>query len=279
MVKFKLIAFITITLMLLSSGAAVTEQEAQSSIGNASQTIDDLRSNEVPVQRLEDILSEANQTYRARRDLQSPSFDRVIELTDQIQELSQTALRARDEIEVLREEIEIAEEEGINVSAARNDLESAEEDLQSGRYEEALDDVDRGYSSLSEARALSVRLETFYQEETENIASYIQENKQKLSVYVIAGFASLLIFVRELRMLNLRRIKKKLERREESVEKLIIELEKKYYQEQDMPKKAFEVRKEKFKNIRNEVKTKIPEIERELEKRFSIQELVFRRLF
>lgn len=268
------IILLSVIIILLSTGSySVTDTEAQDAIGNASERIDELRQDEIPVQRLEDLLADANQTFNARKKLENPSYDRVAELTSRIRELSDKAVRANDEIEVLKDEIEAAEKENVNTTEARSFLEDAEKDLESGRYDQSLNKVDSAYESLSDARAVSVRLETFYQEETENILNYVRNNFEKLSVYFLVGFTGFLVFLRELRLFRLRRLKKKLENKQNSVEKLIVDLERKYYEKQEVPKKAFEARKEKFQEIMEDTRNRIPEIEDEIERKYALQKI------
>lgn len=269
----KLMVLGALIVLIVSIGAAVTEQEARNRIGNASINIEEARDDGVPVQRLQDLLVEANQTYKARRKLDSPSFERVIELTDRIENLRQTAERANDEIAVLEQEITEAENEDINTSKSKRFLNLANESLYAGRYDEALERVERSYSALSDARALSVRVQTFYEQESDDIISYAERNRKTLAGVSVAGFAFIFLIFRELKVFRYRRRKSKLQKRIESVENLMKELEVKYYEEQNIPKRAFEIRKNKFREIMNEAETKIPELEERIKESKTFQSL------
>lgn len=267
----KSMVLLTVLIFAASFATSVTSQEAENEIGNASIEIKEARNDGVPVQRLEDLLTEANNTYRARKNLDSPSFERVVELTERIKSLRKTAERAHDEIDVLQMEIDEAKQQGINVSEAERFLDLANESLQAGRYDESLDNVENSYSALSEAKAVSVRLQTFYEQEADDFLNYIERNTKKIAAIFLIFSGSVFLIYRELRVFYLRKRKSKLEKKIDSVRQLMKDLEEDYYERQNIPKRAFEIRKDKFRDIMTDAENKVPELEERIKESRTFQ--------
>lgn len=271
METYKLV-IVVLTLFLAGSATSYTVEEAEKRVTNASTDAQALKDAGVPAKKAEDLLLQANRTLKAEKALEQQgvnvTYERVIELTGKISRTRERAFRTRDELNVLREEIQNAGD--INTTEARKHLRQAENDYEKSRFQESLKHVDESYRALSDARAVDARLKAFYQSRKAGVENYVRNNRQEIAFFLIIGLSGSYLGFRELVIFRIRRRKLHLERKKETINELLKQVEQNYYENQDIPKTIFQIRREKYREMLQDVESRIPELEEELEKRFSI---------
>lgn len=272
MSEIKLLLPLLFLLLYCVPAVSQTQADASDMIQKATQDVQEMKEEGIPVSRVQNLLDEANRSYRAQKTLEERgeeySYERVEELTSRIGEIREDAFRARDEIQALEEGINSTE--GINTTKAERELQLAKNDYSNQRFSEAIEHVDKSYQKLSEAEALSTQVQAFLESNRQNVQSYIRKNSSRIAKAAVSLLLVLFLAYRESGSLKTYlKIQKLMHRKEVSLESLE-ELDEKYFIQNDVSKDVYELRREKFEKIRNEADSRIPELRSKLENSWTI---------
>jgi len=277
----KLAFLMTLTVVLTGLGAAQSANETQSALQDAEQQIQLMEEEDIPTERVKNLLETANNSYLAQRNFEQEGgeadYSRATELADQISSIQQTAIRASDRIDALSMRLEELEETSVNLTSARNKLEAAKEDFNSQRFEEADTHIEQGYNAISEAQSARTQVESFAAAQQEaitsrvnSVADYIQANTLQVVAGLAASLIALSFIFKEFNTYRLLKRRKRKKIKEEVLEDLITDIQREYYMKKEGSSIQFETKLDRFEDMRRDVVEDTEVIDRKLEGRKSL---------
>ena len=275
------ILLLALIMIFAVSGSAQTANETFSAIEDAESDIQAMTDEDIPTQRVENLLETANNSYKAQRNFEQEGNDadysRAIELAEEISDIQEQAFESSDRIEALENRLEELEETSVNLSEARSHLDAARTDFNDQRFGEVGPDIDAAYSAISEAQSAQTQLESFAAAQREGITSWIQTRvsyTRENPVRVGAGlFTSLLVIWFSLHefysyRLVSRRKRKKIKR--DVLEDLMQEIQRDYYMKKEGSSVRFETKHDRFEEMHRDTVREIDVIDEKIKDRWSI---------
>lgn len=277
----KITLIITILLALTGLATAQSANETKTAIQQAQEDIKLMEEENIPTERVENLLESANNSYLAQKNFAeeggAADYSRAMELTQQISDLQERSLRVSDRISALQMRINDLESTSVNLSQAKNELKAARTDFQSQRFEEADTHVEDGYSAISEAQSARTQIESFAAAQREDLSTRIQKGVDFLrnNTKEVSGAAILLIvlltsFTKEFRTYRLVKKRKKKLIKKEVLENLITDLQEEYYMRKEGSPIQFNTKMERFEDMRRNTIENIEIINNKLENRRSL---------
>ena len=273
----KTIIILSIVLVLVSTAsAAENHTEIRNDLTEAEQAIQEMENSNVPTERVESLLNTANQSFQAQKNLAEnqdakPDFSRTKELTSEIREIKQTALRVNDRINSLEERIEELEGQDLNLSGVKTAFNELNQTFHNQRFEEAEGQVENVYSEISDAKSIQTQVQAFTSAQRQNIivlyrqsANYATNNWIKLSLASIIFIALSAVFIKEYRLWKLESRRENLIEKKQVIEDMIEQAQQEYYVKGKGSKIAFRTRTEKFQEMKRDTEQDINEIESRL---------------
>jgi len=274
----KTIIILSIVLVLVSTAsAAENHTEIRNDLTEAEKAIQEMENSNIPAERVESLLSTANQSFQAQKNLAEnqdaePDFSRTRELTSQIKDIKETALRVNDRINSLEERIEELEDQDLNLSGVKTAFNELNQTFHNQRFEEAEGQVENVYSEISDAKSIQTQVQAFTSAQRQNIivlyqqsANYAANNWIKLSLTSIIFIALSAVFLKEYRLWKLESRRENLIEKKQVIEDMIEQAQQEYYVKGKGSKIAFRTRTEKFQEMKRDTEQDINEIESRLE--------------
>lgn len=267
------------------SGQTYNATDARQALMDAQSDIQDMEDQGIPVTRVNNLLIEANQSYRAQKTLAenggNPDYSRVQEITRQIEDLQDQAVSVNDQLEALEMRLEELNDTNIDLSEARNTYRSANESFHTQRFEEAENRIETAYSQISEAQSVSTQVEAFASAQRQNLIGYAQgladyavQNWKKLSVGAVIVSIIGIIGYRRSRAWILASRMERLKSKQDVLEGLIREAQEDYFVRGLGSKISFETRMDRFEQMQRsaeeEINTLTSRIEKEQDSLFYI---------
>lgn len=275
------IALILLIAIMAGVASGQTANETLSALEDAKTDIQEMKEEEIPTERVENLLETANNSYRAQKNFEdeggTADYSRAMELTEQIEEIREQALQASDRIEALENRLSELEGTSVNLTESRSHLDSARTDFQEQRFEEVGSDIDSSYSAISEAQSAQTQIESFAAAQREGIQSWIdsglesiRENPLRISGGFAASLLILWLSLREIITYRLLKVRRRKEIKREVLEDLIEEVQKDYYMKKEGSPTRFETKHEKFEELRRDTVQDIDVLEEKLKNRWSL---------
>lgn len=232
------ILLVGLVLVFTSIGAAATADEAERHLDAIDANITTMDEAGLTTQQVEDLQHEAQLAY-GRSD-----HDQVIELAQQVAGIQQQAVLALDSVSAFNRTIAEARADGIETTAAQSSLREAGQDLDDGRFEEAIETIDTARSDL-EARRAERQLDRLYADTTTAIERYRDEALLGAAVLLVVGGLGYIMTRRYRR----RRRELDLRARKTALEDLLKETQRRYYGDESISKRVFEQRSETYREM------------------------------
>lgn len=274
---------LVVCLLLLSLAAAgtgiehVSRTEAVQAIENATQDIEEMRQEGFPTAQQHDTLQQARQalqradyvrileqnatgpTARKARAVLAGlnrsqfTYANVMTYTRQIQERRERAFRLADELAATRFAIRDARANGVNTTAATQQLNSANASFHQGRFDATETQVEEANAALNAAQA------------ERSVVNVVQAGAasllQRYGPFILLGLAVLLILGRlGLRWWRRRRLQWRLSqlRTEKDVlHDLMQETQERYFAGTEMPERVYRIRMDAYRERLNTVEEEI----------------------
>ncbi|PSH01498.1 MAG: hypothetical protein BRC26_03370, partial [Nanohaloarchaea archaeon QH_8_44_6] len=173
---------LSIALVLVSTAsAAENHTEIRNDLTEAEQAIQEMENSNVRTERVESLLNTANQSFQAQKNLAEnqdakPDFSRTRELTSEIREIKETALRVNDRINSLEERIEELEGQDLDLSGVKTAFNELNQTFHNQRFEEAEGQVENVYSEISDAKSIQTQVQAFTSAQRQNIIVLYQQS-------------------------------------------------------------------------------------------------------
>ncbi|MFT4868589.1 MAG: hypothetical protein ACI83Q_000193 [Colwellia polaris] len=273
---------ILLTLVLFTGlTTAQSANETQQALQQAESDIQLMEEEDIPTERVTNLLETANNSYLAQRNFENEGgtadYSRVKELTQQISDIQERAIRVSDRISALDMRLKELENTSVNLSSAENELNAAKDDFQSQRFEEAEGHVESGYSAISEAQSARTQVESFAAAQQEDIVAqinifidYLRANPTKVGGSTALGLLAMISFWKEFNTYRLIKRRKRKTVKEEVLERLITDSQKEYYMRKEGSPIQFNTKMNRFEDLRRNVVEDIEIIDGKLENRHSL---------
>ncbi len=277
----KTTAILILSILFTGIASAQTANETKTAIKDAQQEVKLLEEEGIPTERVDNLLETANNSYLAQKNFAeeggTADYSRAIELTEQISDIQQRAIRASDRIDALKMRIKELEETSVNLTSAKQSLDAAETDFESQRFEEADTHVEEGYSSISEAQSARTQLESFAAAQQEALTGrintgidYVKTNTLKVASTALISIIMFTFLLKEFNTYRLIKRKKRKRIKEEVLEDLITDIQREYYMKKEGSSVQFETKLDRFEEMRRDVVEDIEVIDRKIEQRRSL---------
>lgn len=237
---------LAVVLVLTSTGMAATADEAARHLQAIETNITAMERAGLTTQQVEDLQHDARLAY-GRSD-----HDRVIEISRQVAEIQQQAILALDSVTAFNRTIQEAAADGIKTGAARASLKEARQDLEAGRFTEAVETIDAARSEL-EARRAERQLDRLYADTSTVIEQYREEILAGAAVLLVIGGLGYILTRRYRR----RRRELDLRARRTALEDLLKETQRRYYEDEEISKRVFEQRSETYREMLQETEDEL----------------------
>ncbi len=264
--KMMLFGMIVIALIIANSvyvSADILSNEsakAKEAIDNAIKAIEEMQARNISILRPNESLQKALQLYEAQLALEksgrSAKYDLVIKYALEVVDIKEKAFKAYDELIVFEEFFNSTAKE-IDLSAAYSKNQEILKSFKEERYEDTLKLIDEGYKLVSEIEASHTMVNLFYEAVSGRIKRFLINNWKNILV-VLAVFTVVGIIFRK--PINKIRIKLKLNdlmSQKKSIDRLIRNLQHKYFETKEISESEYHVKITKFKEMLRDVERQI----------------------
>lgn len=218
----------------------------------------------IPTTRVSDLYRRANATFVGQNASADPDYSKVTAIVERMRGIEETAFRVHDELGLLNETVRELRAEGLNTSDVEDHYRAARIAFRGERFETAAEEVDATREAVSNARAVSTRVQAFSEAARGDIASFVDRNRWTLlggllllAVVTVGGY-------RELHAYRLLKRKERLEHRKAVLEDLIAESQQAYFEEGEIAEETYRTRMDRYGEMVRDINRQIPVIEEEL---------------
>jgi hypothetical protein len=272
-----------LTLFLVLGTFQVSAQQSNASevrnqLQEAEDAIQQMNNTGIPVERVESLLTTANNSFKAQKALEeeggTPDHTRTVELTEKILELKETSIQVNDRLEALQGRIDQLENNrNLNLTEVKNAFQRVNTTFHNQRFLEAEGQVDQVYTEISEAQSAQTQLQAFAASQRQNFASvysstvsYTSENW--LVLLIAGGLIGGVGYVarQELKLVRLEKKKADLKEEKEIIQQMIEQAQREYFVKRKGSKITFETRMEKFQEMLRDAEESLKTVENRIEK-------------
>ena len=267
MKKNIVLIFILTSFFLLPGTYSQTIEDASNTLNISEQHIREMLDMGFGVERVNDLLTEAKEIFRAQKALEeaggSPDYSLITDKTDKIRDLKNKAFNVNDEITAL--EIRIQELEGINTTEITSLLEQAKEEFENERYDQSKVKIEEAYEKISEEQALSIRVVAFFDATRKGILNFIAINWQILLTALIILVIIAIFFKNEISRYLIKREIRRLDMEKKVILGLIKKLQRQYFELGTVPEVSYTSKLVKFEELIRDINRRIPLLKADLE--------------
>lgn len=272
------LALILLVTWMSAAATGQTAEEALNSLNEAEEAVEEMNSSDIPVQRVSDILSTANKSYKSQlernRSGKESDYSEVISRVESIKEIRRGAFRVKDQLDILRSRMDELENQDLNLSEAKRGLREAEREFADERFERSMENIDQTYQEISKAQSAVTQAQAFASATRDKFQTFLVNNwKRLLAAMVIVSVFSYLVY-KEYRIYSLKKKKQSLEQKREVLQDLIAETQNKYFQKNDMAESAYNTRTDKYGEMIRDINRQIPLIDEDLAKHSSLTTII-----
>lgn len=232
-----------------------------------------MASEEFNILRLNDTLRQAQILFDSqtilmnqRRDYDfSPIFDYCTEISN----IREQALNARDEYSALLRFYEISVSEGMNTREIDFTIKEIENEISTERYEQVPALVEKAYEEISKARAEYTALNVFYSSTSRSLKNFMfkqgilwplfQEKRWvDLSALTLLIIVLLIVYRTNIAIRIIRRKMEALEVRRNTIKELIMDVQKKYFQDGTLPEGEYNIKTKRFAEMIRDIDRQVP---------------------
>jgi len=229
----------------------------------------DMKAENIPTKRVSELYEEANQIYEGQLALETKNkkadYSIVFEKTKEIERLWKISLKAKDELAVFNETY-IEASKSTNLSAIEKDYLEIIKSFEDERFEDTLKLIEKGYEKISEIQASQTKLRLFYETTSRSLKEFLKKNWWKILLGLIGIGIFFMIFGKQIHKFMLKRKLKNLEIKKKTIEKLIREIQDKYFNKKTISETEYYVKLKKFSDMIRDLEREIPLIREELVK-------------
>jgi ABC-type transport system involved in multi-copper enzyme maturation permease subunit len=266
-----LMMFALFVLFGLNSVYALSNESviANESLSLAMQDINILVQRDIPVNRVNEIYSDALQLYEAQVALEESGkiadYEIVIKYCEDIGKIKKDALNANDQLNVFVESYKETSKDA-NLSEMEGDYNEIVKSFNEERFEDTLKLIDGAYYKMSEIESSQTGLRLFYEATTASVKKWFIENWKNLVIGFVLLLIIYLITYKSLKRFRLKREIKSLVLKKAALNNLIKKLQKQYFSDNKISETEYNVKIERFKEMIRDVDRQIPLLNEKLAK-------------
>ncbi len=264
------IAALFLVLLVANTQAYSNESiSAKQAIDKASADIADMQARSIPISRANESLQEAIQIYQAQLALENTGvvgdYSVVINDAAQVENLTQTAIKAGDELKIFNEAYTQASKT-TNLSEMQQQYDQIQQSFNEERFEDTLTLINQGYTSISNIQASQTTLRLFYDTTSNNLKNFFQNNWLKILIILLVVVVVLIIFWRTIKRMRVNLKMNHFILEKATLTNLIKKMQIQYFKSKTISETEYKVKTERFKEMIRDIDRQIPLLKEELAK-------------
>lgn len=267
----KFFLFLFLILFLGNVHALSNESvQAKNALENAREDIWEMQEKNIPVNRVNESYQDALQIYSAQILLEernrNADYDVIIEYTEEINNIKEVAIQAKDELKLFVEKYEELSQD-TNFSEFEEQYNSTINSFYDERFEETLFMINEGYEKMMEIHSSQTATKVFYLTTTKTLKNFFLNYWIHIIIFIFG--VSVVIFVLWNRIVWIR-IKRKLhhfEVQKKTVNGLIKKLQKAYFKTRKISETEYRIKVQKYEELLREIERKTMVLREELYKK------------
>jgi hypothetical protein len=265
--NFKIIALMFIIFLTPVSLALSDEAiEVAGQIDVAEQNMYELIRAGFSVVRYNDTLYLAKEFYNMQIELEknneTPNYLLVIDRLRELERIQRNVYEAYDELMAL--EAYVNSVEVSNRTPIDEKFFAAKNAFRAERYEEAMIHIDLTYKIMSEVEASDTKLRAYYDATSRGIKRFLDENWKTMAMLFIYIIIVFIIIHKPLAIFIIKHKIKMLEIRAISIQKLMAETQKEYFESGNLNESMYRIRTKKYAELLRSIHSQIPMLKERL---------------
>jgi hypothetical protein len=268
MKKYKLFRIFAILFFIISINSVLgiesnnfqNSTHARQALDTAILDLQDYEQQGLSTVRMSDIIIEAEQIYIAQSALEkingTPNFKLVYEAIDKITTIKNDAYAVDDELSALRGYLD-SDGQKLNLSEAEFIYTLAVDAFHKERYDDSLKLIDSTYQKVSEIESSSTATAVIYKAASETLTNFFKKYYRAMLIWITFIFAVYYLIHRKLMSHFLLRKIWKLIMEKTSLDGLIQETQKEFFQDKTMAEESYHVRTNKYKEMIRDINRQI----------------------
>lgn len=270
-----LLGFVMISVSVLAADVTSeknvsTEQQAVICLNESKVIFSELISENFTVTKVNDTLREAMNLFDAQSVLKEQKktydFSSILPKCKEIKDEREAAFSARYELEAFKKFYSDSITPGMNTSSVDKIVQQIEDEMKSERYEVISQNklIDKAYGEIINVKSSYTTLNLFYASTTKSLKQFIYKNW----VFIVSAVAALiilfLVYRKGIRRWMLNRKLNNLNIRKKTLQELIMQTQKDYFQYGKISESGYNIRTKKFAELIRDIDREIPLIKEEL---------------
>lgn len=267
----KIFFAVLVSIILISIVSSLSEEAINASlqIEKSTNLTNSMAERGIPTARVNESLQETKQIYLGQLALEMSfkkyDYSMVLEKTQSINLIAETAFRAFDEFKVFNETYFEASKE-IDISAMQGDYQKILTSFNEERFEETLTLIDAGYNKLSETQSKQTSVNLFYNTTSRTIKNFFKTNWIKILIIFIITLILFLIFRKALAKYIVHLKLNELTRRKQVLNDLIKKLQNDYFEKNIISQEEYTIKLSKFTEMLRDIAREVPLLKEEVMK-------------
>ncbi len=261
------------------SGSALIVQRR---IEKAKKLVVEMQAEGLPTARIRDTILEAEALFEEQRIKeiagQETDYSQAIAKADEAIRLREMQLQAKKELDDFRQAFEELEGQ-LDIDPLLQTYEEGYGELQSQRYELALEKVEEGHEKLIELQSFAARASAMYSAASKNFLTFVIENRILLSFIIGIPIILYVVFRDNIKRY---RLNKKLEALQTEIgvlQKQIRNTQEAYFTKGEMADSTYQVREKVYGDMIRDLNREIAVTREEIEKTKRVKMMKMKKLF
>ena len=226
--------------------------QAQNSLAQAEQDIQDMGAVDIPIGRVNETYQEAAQLYLAQQTLEvnrgRAKYGLILEYTAEIRDIKEVAIVANDELKIFKETFEDIHKD-IGLSEMQEDYDEIVKSFSDERFEDTLVLINKGYERISEIQSSRTAVNAVYQATARTLKNFFIKYWIKMVIILVASLVLFFIFQKSLKRIMRRRKLKHLTFKKKAIDGLLKKIQGDYFKSRKISEGEYNIKLKKFKEI------------------------------
>ena len=261
-----------VNLVYALDDANVTEvyNTAVSCLVDSKNIMNELNESGFNIYRVNASLQDAEEMFEIQEVLKQKKrnydFTKIISYCDEIKKIQESAFESRDEFSALLIFYKDTLNEHMNTISADVIIRDIEDEIESERYEKAIEKIPLAYEEISKIQSDYTTLNLFYRSTTRSLKRFFAENWVLISAILSVLLVLFFIYKTAIHKYIINVKLKNLELRKDNLKKLIQRTQRDYFQFGKIPEGIYNIRTKKFAELIRDIDRQIPLLREDLMK-------------
>jgi len=270
MKKYNLIFYSALSLILLTNFTFALSNESIDSmnlLNLAKSSIAEMESKEIPTSRVNELYRQADQLYSAQIALEEKDkkadYAFINALCNEILSIKESAIKAKDELEIFKDEYNEAKQE-YNLTSIEADYDNIERSFSEERFEDIIQLIDKGYKSLSDVQSSQTATRVFIENTSKTFTNFLKKNWVKILVTLIILSLLAIIFWKTIKRWKIKARIYTLSMQKDALYSQIKKLQSSYFKSKTISETEFYAKVDRFKEMIRDIDRQIPMLKEEM---------------